>query len=119
MKKLFSIVLCVILLFSLMACGSKKPNFMTDKGREYVVEAIRISDKYIDGDYDEREAKDKINELLSGIRDFENEEYSDDLATTNLVLSISVSLMKDNTVDFIATRNDVAKEIGEPKYSSK
>lgn len=121
MKKLFRILLFCFIIIGITGCssGSSKPDGMSDETYEFGLEVLKITDNYLDGKIDEKEALSSINLITD---DFISIGEHDDTMISTSIKLITMSLDSNygsiyNKVE--KARNGLAENLGEKEYSSK
>lgn len=110
------LAMCAILVVALVTfwIGNKKPSAISDEAYEEAERAIKIVDRYIDGEIDVNELCEKLDGITYSTD--ENEEYADDdyVGMCILGLQIDASGIKFGTVDtgeLKESRDELAKKI--------
>lgn len=67
MKKIIVRMLICCMCFILVACGSGKPEGVSDDAYDLGVKAVEVAQQYLDGDIDVRELEEKLNRFTSQI----------------------------------------------------
>lgn len=118
MKKKFSIImLAIMLVLSLVGCGSK----LNDHNTETAKSIIETVDLYLDGHIDAEMALNKIDEEHDNIDEYdENSTERTLLSSGTTIIATELFLFTtDNGGDvekIITERNNIADLVGESKY---
>lgn len=125
MKKFICLVLSLILIFGLSACGGK-PSTVSDEMYDAGLSVLKAVDDYMDNKIDYDTASSKIDGLRDTMdRIYENGErteydspvYSDDLMVQILTNPISIHLLGEHTGhstynELLDARNELAQLLG-------
>ena len=129
MKKIISILLVIFMTISITACGT--PDGFTDESYRIALDALDITDQYIDAEIDSDSAIEKIDRLKS-LLNIEESNYDggDSEVESNLFMlssdlrSLTVNIRSHNyesgslledfeLSDLIDCRNELAERVGE------
>lgn len=123
MKKIGSVLLCVLLLLTMNACSGKGAN-ASDKAISVGKSAVEVVDNYLDNKIDGKEAGEKLDELYAEMEYVDDlpqddEHKAHDFLISSDILSLSTKMIwvdydEDSEAydEILETRNELAESIG-------
>lgn len=114
MKRVFSIVALVAMIFNLCACGSKRMDGISDRAYDYGLAALETADEFINGDLDADAASDKLERTLILVDRCDGE--NDSLVSSSIfLLQVAIDNKGDGTGTMATVeerRDDLADKLG-------
>jgi len=113
-------ILIVALIYTLVSGftdKNKKPENMSEAVYNIGIQILEVTDEFIDGKIDLREAKDSLDELYERVNDREQSVYDSGVATSTLGIQIDLtgySIGHTNITDIIESRNKLAEKLNCP-----
>ena len=117
---ILGLIAIAIVVIAIVLNQNKKPANISDEAYQLGIDAILVSDKYIDGIYDYDTASDK----LESIKDKIDRLHEEDGNTYTFILGTDVTMLSSTLLkveidgsetDVINTRNDLAKKLNYKK----
>ena len=114
------LVLCLSLSLSLIACGKKIPNGISEEAYNYGLKVVETTESFLNADISVDEARVKVNTLSDLLSSLDSEEFNEQMLSTK-VATLSLSFINAAIQESIHGKvpSDNLKDIREQLNSIK